>query len=787
MRTSHLSLTLLVPALLSAQGTAADYQRSTGLRQKYQGLLVDAPEAPNWIDSTSRFWYRKAVRGGNQFVLVDATTGTKAPAFDHQRLATSLGTATGRTYTAITLPFTAITFADGGRRIDVTVDSGGFGCTLADYACSRRAGAGGRGGRGGPPQGAGGRGGGGPAGGNDSTRVSPDGRSTAIIQNFNVWVRAAGRAAEPLSFDGSEGNPYTLNSIQWSPDSKKIAAYRVKPGYQRMVRYVESSPTDQVQPKTFERFYAKPGDVLDLRQPSLFDVASKKEVVIDNTLFPNPYNLSAIEWRKSSRAFTFEYNERGHQRYRVIEVDATTGAPRALITETSSTFIDYRRANGGLTDSGRQWRFDVNDGAEMIWMSEKDGWAHLYLHDANGALKQQITKGQWLVRGVQRVDEAKRQIWFSAAGMNPKEDPYHSHFYRINFDGTGLTQLTPAEGNHAVTFSANNEFYVDTWSSVGAPPVSELRRSSDQQLVTALEKADASALAAAGWKPPEVFTAKARDGKTDIWGVIFRPSNLDPAKKYPVIENIYAGPQGSFVPKNFVAFNAMQALAEIGFIVVQVDGMGTANRSKAFHDVAWKNLGDAGFADRILWHRAINAKYPYYDITRVGVYGTSAGGQNSLGALLYHPEFYKAAVSAAGCHDNRMDKVWWNEQWMGWPIGPEYAASSNVVMAPKLQGKLLLVVGELDTNVDPSSTYQVVNALIKSNKMFDLLMIPGAGHTSGGPYGERKRDDFFVHHLLGVEPPDRNVVPIPAGGGDDDDAWELSWEGMWHRWIQGQP
>ena len=774
----------LATSALSAQGTAADYQRAAGLRQKYLGLLIDAPEAPTWIDSTSRFWYRKSVRGGNQFVLVDAATGIRGPAFDQARVAAAINEAARREYTALTLPFQTFTFADGGQRIEFFADSAGYSCTLADYRCARRAGAGGRGGRGGAPGAPGGGRGG--ASADDSTRVSPDGRSVASIQNYNVWIRAARpgtTAPEPLSFDGSEGNPYTLASVQWSPDSRKLAAYRVKPGYRRMVRYVESSPADQVQPKTFERFYAKPGDVLDLQQPSLFDVASKQEIVVDDALFPNPYNLSRIEWRKDSRAFTLEYNERGHQRYRVIEVDAASGATRALITETSKTFIDYRRANGGLTDSGRQWRFDIADGAETIWMSERDGWAHLYLYDASGAVKLQITKGAWLVRGVQRVDEARRQIWFSAAGMNPKEDPYHTHYYRINFDGTGLTPLTPAEGNHTVTFSAQGDFYVDTWSTVSAPPVSELRRASDQALVTPLEKADASALAQAGWKPPEVFVAKARDGTTDIWGVIFRPGTLDPKKKYPVIENIYAGPQGSFVPKNFVAFNAMQSLAELGFIVVQVDGMGTANRSKAFHDVAWKDLADAGFPDRIRWHKAIAAKYPYYDITRVGIYGTSAGGQNSLGGLLFHPEFYKAAVSAAGCHDNRMDKVWWNEQWMSWPIGPEYARSSNVVAAPKLQGKLLLVVGELDTNVDPSSTLQVVSALVKADKVFDLLVLPGAGHTNGGPYGERRRNDFFVHHLLGVEPPDRNAVPIPAAGSNgDDDAWELSWEGMWARW-----
>jgi dipeptidyl aminopeptidase/acylaminoacyl peptidase len=273
-----------------------------------------------------------------------------------------------------------------------------------------------------------------------------------------------------------------------------------------------------------------------------------------------------------------------------------------------------------------------------------------------------------------------------------------------------------------------------------------------------LERGDVSELTKMGWRAPEVFTATGRDGKTDIWGIIFRPANFDPGKKYPVIENIYAGPQGSFTQKSFSPYSPMQSLAELGFIVVQMDGMGTANRSKAFHDVAWRNLGDAGFADRILWHKAVAAKYPYYDISRVGIYGTSAGGQSSTGGLLFHPEFYKAAVSNSGCHDNRMDKIWWNEQWMGWPLGPHYAASSNVDNAHKLEGKLLLVVPEMDTNVDPASTLQVVNALIKANKKHDLLFVPGGGHGAGGQYGTRLLYDFFVHHLLGVEPPDWNRI-----------------------------
>lgn len=300
---------------------------------------------------------------------------------------------------------------------------------------------------------------------------------------------------------------------------------------------------------------------------------------------------------------------------------------------------------------------------------------------------------------------------------------------------------------------------MDTWSTVNTPPVSVLRKTDDGSQLMVIEKADISRLLETGIRLPEVFVAKGRDGVTDIWGIIIRPSDFDPAKKYPVIEDIYAGPHSSFVPKSFrVSATVMHQLAELGFIVVKIDGMGTSNRSKAFHDICWKNIKDAGFEDRILWMKAAEKKYPYMDLKKVGVYGMSAGGQNAAGAVLFHPEFYKVAVASCGCHDNRMDKMWWNEQWMGWPIGEEYAQSSNVDNAWRLKGKLLLINGEMDNNVDPTSTMQVVNALIKANKEFEYVFIPGAKHTSGGVYGERKRRDFFVKYLLGVEPPDWNMV-----------------------------
>jgi dipeptidyl aminopeptidase/acylaminoacyl peptidase len=747
-----------------AQGTRADYDRASGLRQRYEALVTGIPDPAAWVGETSRFVYRRSVAGGHEFVLVDAATGQKQAAFDHERLADALSRSRDRSFTARTLPFNTFRFGEQERTIEFQIDQARVVCTLADYRCTANE-------RPAAPATPGVlRGVSGPVRGphitvNDAPRRSPDGKWEAVIHNHNLAIRRPGSTAQTLlSSDGSEGNAYELESIAWAPDSTKLAAYRVRPGYRRTVNYVESSPEDQLQPRHWTLQYAKPGDQLDLEQPVIFHVDPAKRLEVANDLFPNPYELSSLVWRKDGRAVTFEYNQRGHQVYRIIEIDATTGRTRSVLSEEPKTFFYYNLAND-TRSAGKRFRYDISDGTEVVWMSERDGWNHLYLIDGStGRVINQITKGEWPVRGVQKVDEARRQIWFSAGGRNSGEDPYFLHFYRINFDGSGLTPLTTARADHQVSYSSDMQYFVDTYSRVDLAPVSELRRSADGSLVTELERVDTTALVKAGWKAPEVLTAKGRDGVTDIWGLIFRPTNFDPTRKYPVIENIYAGPHGSHVPKSFSAFQSSQAQAELGFVVVQIDGMGTSNRSKAFHDFAWQNIGDAGFPDRILWHRAAAAKYPWYDATRVGIYGGSAGGQNSMGALLFHPEFYKVAVSYAGCHDNRMDKIWWNEQWMGWPLGEQYSRSSNVDNAGRLQGKLLLVVGELDTNVDPASTMQVVSALVKANKQFDLLVVPGENHNAarGGrfaSYGQRKQFDFFVQHLMGVAPPNWNESP----------------------------
>ncbi len=741
---SFVTAALLTGANLFGQGTAADYKRSADYGKMVADKVTNNPFAVQWVDKEQRLWYVNNTVKGREYIVVDANSARKEKAFDHTRLAEALAKASGEKVNADSLPISGLEFKSNNN-IEFQAFRKKWAVQLSDYRIQDK-------GTAATDDRRGGRGGGGYWGQrrDDSQGepiTSPDSAWVAYVKNNNVFVYPKGKPAEEvqLSFDGSPGE-YYAGYLSWSPDSKKLATHKIRPNTPRTIYFIQSSPVDQLQPKLESRNYLKPGDALPQKQPVLFIPQTRKVYAVDPALIPEQYDVSWMQWRKDSRAFTFEYNQRGHQQYAVYSVDANTGVTKALIDERSKTFVEY---------SGKKYRKDINDGKEIIWASERDGWNHLYLYDGEtGKVKNQITKGNWVVRRVVHVDEEKRFLIFEGSGREAGQDPYLIQYYRVNFDGKGFTALTTENGNHSAVFSSDFSKFVDTYSRVDMPPVKVLRSATDGKVILELEKADISALQQTAWKQTEVFTAKARDGVTDIWGIIARPSNFDPNKKYPVIEYIYAGPQSSFVPKSFSTNpSGLNTVAELGFIVVQIDGMGTSNRSKAFHDVAWKNLKDAGFPDRILWMKEAAKKYPYMDISRVGIFGTSAGGQNAAGAVLFHPEFYKVAVAACGCHDNRMDKMWWNEQWMGYPIGEHYAECSNIVNAHKLEGKLMLIVGEMDDNVDPSSTYQFVNALIKAKKDHEFIMVPGMGHSNGGPYGVRKTHDFFVKNLLGVNPP----------------------------------
>ncbi len=728
----------LSPATFSQKVfTPGDYKKADSLADLFNKKVFHSVQKVNWVDGKPMFWYSTLTMNGKEFWTVNAEKITKERIFKTDSLLLQLTDLIKKPIknedfspvepklssdgNLFTFQIDTLLFAWDRTRKELKITGskpldkpeGYWGERAEDHT--------------GPPV------------------KSPDGKWFAFIRENNVFIKdSLGKNQVQLSFDGSAGEYYSAELL-WSPDSKKLAGTKVRAEIPHYIYFVESSPSDQLQPKLQKRYYPKAGDALPISSPALFDIQEKKQIEVDGTPFLNQFTLGNLEWRKDNRAFTFEFNQRGHQRYQIVEVNAVTGNCKVLVDEKSKTFIDY---------SSKLSRHDVDDGREIIWTSERNGWNHMYLYNGFGFLTGQITSGEWVVRDVVKVFDSTRQIIFTASGKNPGEDPYHVHYYRIDFDGTNMKELTPFPANHQAEFSTDYRFLTDIYSRVDLPPSTVLRDAVTGKILLIVEQADISELKSTGWKMPEVFSAKGRDGITDIWGMTYRPTSFDSTKKYPIIEYIYAGPHSSFVPKNFSAsYRAYAALAELGFIVVQIDGMGTSNRSKAFHDVCWRNLKDAGFPDRILWIKAAAQKYPFMDTTRVGIFGGSAGGQSSTGALLFHPEFYKVGVSSCGCHDNRMDKIWWNEQWMGYPVGPWYAESSNVTNAHLLKGKLMLLVGELDDNVDPSSTIQLCDALIKANKDFELVMLPGMNHTGGGKYGERKRRDFFVRYLLNAEPP----------------------------------
>ena len=762
-----LALVSSTTTLTQGQGAAADYQRAEKfLGDEIKKLVFDGQVTPQWIERSNRFWYVKEGPEGKAFLVVDPAKGSRTPAFDHERLAASVSRVLGTTYRANNLPFDAIRFAADMRTIRAAGATAAVSCDLEGYVCSRVKDLGDDGEelqRSGPQRP--------PAAGDLPPRAdvpSPDKNFTAFVQNHNLWVRnlKTGESIE-LSHDGEHFYDYatplptpvlmlqqgTEDVIQtpavfWSPDSTRIATYVMDQRNFPRLTMTQSAPRDQFRPKYFSYAYPLPVD-FDLPTSKLvvFDIAKRKQITVAaKPLTQLYYGGPRVEWTADSRRFMYREIDRGYAHVRLRDVDAATGVARTILDEAGDPLVD----NSIIVTRA------FNGGREVVWSAERDGWSHFYLYDADKAtLKNQITKGDWVVRAIDHIDEGKRVLYFTGAGREPGRDPYLRHAYRVNLDGTGLTLLTPEDADHAVSFSPDGQFFVDAYSRPNVPTVSVLRRAETGQVVTELERADASRLIAMGWTMPEPFKGKAADGQTDLYGLIWRPTNFDPKKKYPVVENIYTGPQSAFVPKTFAAYrHQQQAIAELGFITVFVDGRGTALRSRAFRDFSYKNLGQgAGGDDHIAMFKQMAAKYPYMDLTRVGVWGHSAGGYDSTHAILSHPEFYKVAVSSAGCHDNRMDKATWNEQWMGWPVDKHYEEQSNYTLAPNLKGKLFLAHGDVDENVPLPATIKLVDALVTANKDFDFLIMPNRMHGFGNdPYFVRRRWDYFVRHLQGVEP-----------------------------------
>jgi len=748
--------------------TEEDYKRAESfLASNTRSLVSNTISSVNW-QSDGRVIYQRSVSGGSEFVLADPQSGEKSLAFDHERLAESFSNLTENEVSPQDLSFRTFELSDDGDSILFSVRGELYRCSLNDYSCETgiseinpfRSGA----------------------------AISPDGTKEAFIRDYNLWVRNTQTEEETqLTTDGEENYGYATNNagwtkrdtpvLLWSPDSQRIATFRHD---SRNVEemYLVSTAVGHSELEQWK--YPLPGDEhifmiervvinLDDSQPELVRLDMQPDAhrsTITDHVAGRDGTFLDVQWSNDSNSLAFVSSSRDHKRAHLQTANPNTGAVSSILSEEEETFFE-----SGI--DGINWRY-LPESDEVIWFSQRDNWGHLYLYDLEtGELKNQITEGEWNIREVLDMDTDNRVIYFIGS-VKEEGDPYFEYLYKVNFDGSGLTLLTPGEFNHSVELSVESGYLTDTYSTPDTPPVSVIRDLEGNEIME-LERADISELTAAGWQPPVPFSVKARDGETDLYGLMYKPTNMDESLSYPVLNYLYPGPQsGSVRGRSFTPSRSdKQALAELGFIVVEVDAMGTPGRSKEFHEFYYGNMGDNGLPDQITMIEHLAERHSWMDISRVGIFGHSGGGFASTRAILEYPDFYDVAVSGAGNHDNRNYADDWGEKWHGLlvendevtanedgvqlqnsEVSTNYDSQANQLLAENLKGKLLITHGTLDSNVPPYNTLLVVNALIDANKDFDMIMFPNRGHGYySEPYMMRKRWDYFVRHLKNTEPP----------------------------------
>ncbi|HYB94042.1 MAG TPA: DPP IV N-terminal domain-containing protein [Vicinamibacterales bacterium] len=730
--------------------TVDDYMRA----ERFMGynttpLVANGPVRATWLPG-DRFWYRNQGLDGSEFFLVDAAKATKTPAFNHAAVAAALTAAMGKPVTATRLPFTQLTFAADAQSFWFDSDGRRWTCDVAGRQCAsvdRPATV-------------------------PNSELSPDGRYAAYIKDWNLWVRDTTTGQDiQLTTDGVENYGYATDNagwissdrpvLKWSPDSRKIATFQQD---QRKTGDMYLVTTNVGHPQLRAWKYPLPGDEhVTMIERVIIDVGTA--TVTRLKMGPDQHRSTLcddvkcggewvdVQWSPDGTQVAFVSTSRNHQQHNLRIADAATGAIRDVLEEKGETFLES--GNGRVN-----WRV-LPGSNEAIWFSQKDNWGQLYLHDLqSGKQKAQLTTGEGNVTQLLRVDEPARMLYYLGVGKEPGRDPYFRHFYRQTMDGRPAQLLTPEDADHDISLAPSGNFFVDNFSTPDTPSTSVLRDRTGK-VVLPLEKMDISRLLATGWKPPMRITVKDRGGVSDLYGLLYRPTNFDPSRKYPIVNNIYPGPQtGSVGSRQFSAARGdTQALAELGFIVVQIDGMGTPWRSKRFHAAYYGNMGDNTLPDQVSGMKQLASRFPWIDIERAGIYGHSGGGFATAAAMFRYPDFFKVGVSQAGNHDNRVYEDDWAEKWQGLlqknPDGTtNYDNQANQLVAHQLKGKLLLAHGTMDNNVPYYSTLLVVDALIKANKDFDLIIFPNRTHGFGNePYMVRRRWDYFVRHLLGVEPP----------------------------------
>ncbi len=776
-----LAVGLLFAAPLEAQISANDYARAEAfLGWNAENLVSGDQVNPVWLGG-DRFWFRSHLLDGFEFVLVDPARQLRRPVFDHHRLAAALSLAADTTYEGRKLPFQEFEFGEdeGVIRFHLA-DSVRWSCDIQAYRCT------------GPDSV--------PKPPRDET-LSPDGRWAAFERNENLWLRNPETGEEvQLSTEGEENYGFAVQPegccgvvtgsrnktkqppvLAWSDDSRKIATHRFD---EREVRVMALLETHVKGPVLHTYRNALPADsVVPTYEIHVFDVEglqgvgardSFQEMVntaccgLIGFVPPDRQVWKDAKWGAGSDEFFFTRGHRSFDTLQLVAMDTRTGDTRVVLTETSKTFVEMNARSGGLPN----WRI-LSDNTEVIWFSERDGWGHLYRFDmATGEMRNRLTEGPWMVVDLLEVEEEGGWVYFTAVGREAGADPYYRHLYRVRVDGSGFQRLTPEDADHNVTLSPSGRFFLDTYSTPVSEPKTVVRRGDGSEVMT-VEEGDFGPLLESGWSWPVAFVVKARDGVTDLYGFLHFPSDYDPTNRYPVLDYIYPGPQTGPIGYRQATAGARgnaRALAELGFVVFSIDAFGTPLRGKAFHDAYYGDMGDNGIPDHIHALRQLAVRYPGMDLDRVGIFGHSGGGFSSTDALLRYPDFFKVAVSSAGNHDNRSYDYTWGEKYQGlWEEKDDgkdaFDSQANQNLAGNLEGKLLLLYGTLDDNVHPNATLLVIDELIKQNKDFDLIVMPNRNHGyANDPYVIRRTWDYFVEHLMGLEPPREYTIRRPEGG-----------------------
>ncbi|CAM0997340.1 Peptidase S9 [Rhodanobacter sp. Root179] len=745
---------------VAAQGrtlSANDYAQAERFMGYNTAPLVDhAVQKVDWLDA-GHFWYVDHDASGDHFVRMDVASGKTAPLFDQAKLAAALGKVGGKSVDAGKLPVRSYKLMADGR-IDVGVRGKHYACDLAavEASCADLSKL--------------------VKTGDEPGALSPDGKSEAFIRDWNLWLRdvASGKETQ-LTTDGVEDFGYATDNagwkhtdnaiVEWSPDSKQIATFQQD---QRKTGEMYLVSTRVGHPKLEKWKYPLVGDKdVTMIERVIIDVAAKKVTRLQ--MPPDQHRSSLcddvscgpeggwddVKWAADGKTLAFVSTSRDHKHEWFRIADTATGKVRTVFEEKVPTY--YESGNGAVN-----WRY-LPETHEAIWFSERNNWGNLYLYDLNtGKLKRAITRGDGNVTEVLKLDAKTRTVWFRGVGRTAGVNPYYQQFFKVSLDDGKPVLLTPEAADHTVTLSPDGKAFVDAYSTPTTPPVTVLRSADDGRKLADVATADITRLKAIGWVPPIPFTVKGRDGKTDLYGMMFKPTHFDASKKYPIIDYIYPGPQtGSVRGRSFSSARAdHQSVAELGFIVVAIDGMGTPWRSKAFHDAYFEHVEDNTLPDQVAGLKELGKKYPWIDLDRVGVWGHSGGGNATAGAMFHYPDFFKVGWAESGNHDNRNYEDDWAEKWQGLLVNDKdgktnYDAQANQSFAKDLKGHLMLVHGTMDDNVPPSNTLLVVDALIKANRNFDLLMIPNAHHGYGEatPYATRRRWDYFVQYLAGNTPP----------------------------------